>query len=324
MSVAASVLLLAVITSITCAIPGVFLVVRHQSMFADAMSHGMLPGIVLAAWAVGSIDSPLLIIGAALMGMVIVFTSEGLRHTGLVNADATIGVFFPALFSLGVVMLSTIFSKIDLHEDAVLEGDLNIASINHLVVNGIDYGPTYFWIMLAVLIFDILGISLLWRPLIAATFDPQLAKIQGYPVRAINYTLMFIVSITITAAFKMAGAVLVVALLIVPAATARLITKRMAPMLAVTIVVSLIVAFFGFVISYQFDLATSAMMATVDGLVFLGVFGGTQLLWRRRRKRSKITDRTRAFEQVDEQIVASRRWVRRQELVLSHEPILQG
>ncbi|MBM7825705.1 manganese/zinc/iron transport system permease protein [Arcanobacterium pluranimalium] len=297
MSVAISVLMLAIITSITCAVAGVFLVVRKQSMFADAMSHGMLPGIVLAAWIIGSIDSPGLIIGAAFMGMIIVFASEALRLTGLVNADATIGVFFPALFSLGVVMLSTVFSKIHLHEDAVLEGDLNIASITHLVIGDVDFGPVHFWVMLGVLIFDALCFVILWRALIVTTFDPQLAKLHGYPVRAVNYALMFVVSITITAAFKVAGAVLVVALLIVPAATARLLTRKMTSMMAMTVLISIIVAVVGFGISYQFDLATSAMMATVEGVTFLLVFFAMRIVWRqrrrseyRRRRRESLTD----------------------------------
>lgn len=276
MNIATSVLLLGISTSLVCALLGAFLVVRGQAMLTDAMSHGMLPGIVITAWIVGSINSPWLILGAALMGMMVVLVSEAIRQTGIVSADASVGVFYPAMFSLGIIMMSTVFKKIHLHEASVLEGDLNIAAIGHIQIGNIDFGPQYLWVMLALLVLDGVCIWWLWRPLLASSFDPQLALIQGLPVKTINYLFMFLISITITAAFKMAGAVLVLAFFIVPAATARLITQRMRMLIFGSLIVSAFTTTAGFILAYQFELATSATMAAFGALFFIAVFLGTR------------------------------------------------
>lgn len=278
MSVATSVLMLALVTAVTCSVAGIFLVIRGQAMLSDAMSHGMLPGIVLAAWVTGSIYSPFLIIGAALMCMLVVVLVQLMCHSKLVSSDAAVGVFFPGLFSIGVIMISTIFSGVHISEHSVFEGDINIASIIHTSINGVDLGPTYFWVMLAILGINLLVIALLWRPLTAASFDPQLSALQGFWVKTLNYIYMFLVAVTITAAFKIAGAILVVALLIIPAATARLLTHRVSQMFFVTIFLTVITTTVAFYVAYYAKLATSPLVAVFEGLVFVLVFVGTQII----------------------------------------------
>lgn len=161
-SYALGVLALMILTAVTCAIPGVFLVTSRQSMMVDAMSHAAFPGIVLAAliWPIGS---PFLVVGAAVLAMVVVVVTEVAAGTGLMSKDSAQGILFPGLFSLGVVLLSTKFAHLHLHEDAVLVGDPNIVAVEHLEWAGIDWGPSYAYVLLGVLLVNVAFLALTHR-----------------------------------------------------------------------------------------------------------------------------------------------------------------
>ena len=132
--------LIASLVAITCAIPGVFLVLRRMAMMSDAISHSILLGIVLAFFAVHDTSSPILIIGAALSGVLTVSLVEALNRTKLVKEDAAIGLVFPVLFSIGVILIARYARSIHLDVDAVLLGELAFAPFDRLVINGADLG----------------------------------------------------------------------------------------------------------------------------------------------------------------------------------------
>lgn len=272
MTLAVAVFLLGVVTAITCAIPGVFLVLRHQSMLVDAMSHAALPGIVVAAMVLGSINSPWLIVGAGAAAMIVVFAAEMLRSTGLLMGDADQALIFPGLFSIGVILISTRFAQVHLHEDAVLVGDLNFVAMDRLIVGGYDWGPKYMWIMIGVLVINVAFTLLFYRRLELATFDEAYARSRGIGTAMLNYALMALVAVNVVAAFNAAGAVLVVALVVVPPATALLVVRTIPQMFAATVGFAALAAGLGFWLAYIFDLATSATMATVEGVMFILVW----------------------------------------------------
>lgn len=271
MSFVVSVALLAIVTSLTCALPGTFLVLRRQSMLVDAMSHAVLPGIVIGALLSGQTSSPVMLVIAAAMGMIVVLGAEKLRHTGLIAGDANQGLIFPALFAIGVIVLSTVLKSVHICQDTVLTGDINLMALapEHLIVGTIDIGPRTMWLLLTVALVNTTYIACTYRPLRLATFDPLLARTMGYPVRAIEYGLMLLVSITVVVAFQTAGAILVVALMVVPPATALLISTSLHQLFAWNLFFAFVSALAGFGIAYQLDLATSSTMAVVDGLLFL-------------------------------------------------------
>lgn len=289
MTLAASVAFLAVITAITCALPGTFLVLRHQSMLVDAMSHAVLPGIVIGALISESTHSPIMIVVAALMGLVVVIGAEKLRNTGLVTGDANQGLIFPALFAVGVILLSTVLAHVHICQDTVLTGDLNLMALDHhhILLGGYDFGPETAWQLLAVTAINALYIFLAYRPLKLATFDPLLAKTMGFPVRAVEYGLMVLVSVTVVVSFNTAGAILVVAFMVVPPATALLVARSLPGMITWSLVIAAGSALLGFQIAFVYDLATSPMLAVVDGLVFLLVFVGVRL-WNRHKNRAAL------------------------------------
>jgi manganese/zinc/iron transport system permease protein len=131
---------IAAVVAAACALPGVFLVLRRMALISDAISHAILPGIVLAFFVVEDLSSPLLVVGAAGMGLVTVVLIELLRRTELVREDAAIGLVFPVLFSAGVVLIARFADDVHLDIDAVLLGELAFAPFDRLVFWGWDWG----------------------------------------------------------------------------------------------------------------------------------------------------------------------------------------
>jgi manganese/zinc/iron transport system permease protein len=261
--------LLAVVTALACALPGTFVVLRRSSMLVDAISHAVLPGIVVGYFFTHDLDSPLLIIGAALAGLVVVLGSEALTRTGLLTGDAPQGLIFPALFSGGVILVSTNFANVHLDTHAVLVGDLNLAAWEQLVVGGTSIGPAYLYVMLGVLALNIAFLAVTYPRLKVTTFDPQFARSIGIRSGLLNTAFMFLVSLTVTAAFHASGAILVIALMIIPPATARLLTRTLPTMLAVTALIAAGGALAGFWTAYVLDAPTSAGMAVFYGVLFV-------------------------------------------------------
>lgn len=289
MSFIVSVALLAVVTALTCSLPGTFLVLRHQAMLIDAMSHAVLPGIVVGALLSGSTHSPLMVVFASAMGMLVVIGAEKLRNTGLIAGDANQGLIFPVLLAVGIILLSTVLQNVHICEDTVLTGDINLMALEpeHIIAGSLDFGPRTMWMMLGVFALNSLYIGVTFRVLKLATFDPLLARTMGFPVRLVEYGLMLLVSMTVVVAFDTAGAILVVALMVVPPATALLVARTLPQMILLSMGIAVGTALVGFWIALEFDLATSAMMAVVDGVVFLVVFVATKR-WARFKGRQAL------------------------------------
>lgn len=267
-SYAAGVMMLMVLTAITCTLPGAFLVTSRQSMLVDAMSHAAFPGIVLAAliWPIGS---PYLIIGAALLALLVVIASEAVEHTGLVSRDAAQGLLFPGLFSVGVVLLSTKFAHLHLHEDAVLVGDPNIVAVTHLRIFGVDMGPSYAYVMLGVLALNAVFLVMTHRQLSVVVFDADYARTIGLPVRGLRMAAMVLVAITLTASFYAAGAVLVIAFVVVPAATASLFARSFPGVIWGSVGIAAVITVPVFLATYYTARPTSSWTAWAFGAVFV-------------------------------------------------------
>ncbi|MGO1435599.1 MAG: metal ABC transporter permease [Canibacter sp.] len=283
MSFAFGTMLLAVVTALACALPGTFVVLRKNSMLVDAISHAVLPGIVVGYFFTHNIDSPFLIIGAALSGLVVVLGSEWLTHTGLLTGDAPQGLIFPALFSIGVILVSLNFANVHLDTHAVLVGDLNLAAWDQLIVGGVSIGPAYLYVMLSVLSVNIVFLGTFYSKLKVTTFDSQFASSLGIRAGLVNAAFMFLVSLTVTAAFNAAGAILVISLMIVPPATAFLLSRSLPIMFTLTAVIAVSGALAGFWVSYVLNAATSAGMAVFYGIVFVIVFSASRIAKRRRQ-----------------------------------------
>ncbi len=283
--------LVASIVAIACALPGVFLVLRQMAMMSDAISHTVLLGIVLAFFIVQDLASPFLVIGAAAMGVVTVILVELLGRTRLVREDTAIGLVFPALFSLAVILISRYGGNVHLDTDAVLLGELAFAPFKRLALGGYDLGPQSAWVMGGILLLNLLFIVIFYKEIKLVSFDPGLAALAGFSPALIHYGLMSLVSITAVGAFDTVGSVLVVALMIAPAAAAYLLTDRLPAMLGLSALIGMISAISGYWLARFLDASIAGSMATMSGVLFGLVFlvaserGILALLYRRVRQR---------------------------------------
>lgn len=260
----------AIVVAAACALPGVFLVLRRTAMMSDAISHTVLLGIVLTFFLVRNLASPLLILGAAATGLVTVWLVELLAGTRLVKEDAAIGLVFPALFSVAVILISRFAGGVHLDVDAVLLGELAFAPFDRLVILGLDI-PRALAVMGGILLLNVLFISLFYKELKLATFDAGLAASLGFSPVLIHYGLMALVSLTAVGAFDAVGSILVVALMVTPAAAAYLLTDNLRTMLGLSVGIGAGSAVAGYWLARGLDANIAGAMATTMGIVFVAV-----------------------------------------------------
>lgn len=248
----------------TGALLGSFLVLRKISMIGDAISHAVLPGIVLAFLVSGSRASVPMLIGAALIGIFTTVLIEFLSKKGKMQSDASIGVAFTFLFAVGVILLSVFAGKVDLDQDCVLYGE--IAFVPFELVGAIPYSVI---ILMPVFIIVLIAILIGFKGLALTTFDPVYAASVGISTAFWHYFLMAAVSLTTVVSFESVGAILVVAFLVVPAATAYLLTNRLATMLVYAVVIGILCSILGYFLAVWINGSIAGSMTTVMGVVFL-------------------------------------------------------
>lgn len=258
--------------ALACALPGTFLVLRKLSMMSDAITHTVLLGIVIGFFVVGSLSSPLLIAGATAVGLLTVYLVEMLKRSGRVAEDASIGLVFPLLFSVAVVLISRYAGDVHLDVDAVLLGEIAFAPQERFVVSAFDLGPRALWVMGMIAAAGAAFIATFFKELKLATFDAGLAEALGFRPGALNLALMALVSVTAVGAFDAVGSILVVALMIGPPAAALLLTDRLGVMLALSVGIGIVSAPVGYLGARSIDASIAGAMAVTIGLAFLGSF----------------------------------------------------
>jgi manganese/zinc/iron transport system permease protein len=285
---------IASLVAIACAIPGVFLVLRRMSLISDAISHAILPGIVVGFFMTQDLSSPLLIIFAAFTGILTVFLVEFIQKTGLVKEDTAIGLIFPALFSIGVILIAQNANDVHLDIDAVLLGELAFAPFDRLELYGVDVGPKSLWVIGVILLITLSLLVAFFKELKVSTFDVGLASALGFSPAVLHYGLMSVASVTTVGAFDAVGAILVVALTIAPAATSYLLTKNLKTMLVYSIVFGVFSAISGYWLAYLLDASIAGSITSVLGIVFLLVFlfapstGMISVIYRQQRQKIEV------------------------------------
>lgn len=242
------ILLQGALVSISLGLIGCFLVVRGMSLLGDALSHSVLPGIVIGFLIGGSLHSPWILVGATAVGMLAAFLVQSVHSGSRVKEDASLGIVFTALFALGVVLINLYAGQADLDPGCVLYGN-----IESFIVDRGGIRP-----MAVILGLIVAGLLIFYRPLLVSTFDPLLAHSLGICVTLVHYVLMAVLSLTVVTSFEAVGSILAVALLIIPGATARLWTDRMPPMLMVAAIQGIASTLLGYWMSHPAVLNTSA------------------------------------------------------------------
>ncbi len=266
------ILLVGSLVGASCALVGTFLVLRRMALIGDAISHAVLPGIAIAFLMTGSRNPIPMVLGAGVLGVLTVFLVELAHRTRLLKQDASIGVVFPALFSIGVIIISRYAGTVDLDLDCVLHGEIAYSPWDLLYVGEQSIGPQALWVNGSVFLFNLALVLIFYKELKLSTFDSALAASLGFAPVLIHYALMAAVSMTVVAAFESVGAVLVVAMLVVPPAAAWLLTDRLSHMLIASVSLGVLSAVGGYFGARLVDASIAGMMATCAGLLFLAAF----------------------------------------------------
>ena len=250
-----------------CSLLGCFLILRKMAMLGDAVSHSVLFGIVVSFLVTGSRAPIPMFLGAVLVGLFTSYCTTFLNNHGRVQEDASIGVTFTFLFAAGVVLLSLFATHIDLDQDCVLYGELALAPLDTVEFRGLEFGPRAVWILGAVLGINLLLVVLGFSQLKPVSFDPLLASSIVISVQLWHYLLMSAVAVTAVAAFDSVGAILVVAMFVVPANTAFLMASSLPKMLMFSMLYSLLSSVGGYYLSMWFNSSVSAAMVLVAGVI---------------------------------------------------------
>ena len=244
-----------------------------MAMVADAISHAVLPGIVLAFLFSGTRDSLWMILGAGLLGIFTTFLIEFFHKKARLQTDAAIGVTFTWLFALGIILISVFAGQVDLDQECVLYGEIAYVPIDLWITEGgQNFGPRALWVSSMILILNILFVRVGFKQLYLTTFDPAFAATVGISVGLWNYFLMGAVSMTTVASFDSVGAILVVALMVAPPATAYLLTDKFKNMILITIVIAFIISIFGYYLAVALDGSIAGAIVTVAGILFTIAF----------------------------------------------------
>lgn len=262
------IVLTACLVSLCCVIPGCFLVLRRMAMFSDAISHAVLPGLVIAYLISGSRGAWLLPAAAA-SGLVVTFLIELIQKRFQVQSDAAIGLVYTLLFAIGVILVSLFAGQIDLDQDCVLYGEIAFVPFNLLELpNGTPLGPVEVWITGTLLVLIVLTLIRSYKGLYLTTFDPGYATALGVSVAFWHYLLMGMVSLVTVVSFESVGAVLVIAFLTGPAATAALFAKRLPGMFLLAAIFGIIAAISGYFLAVWLNASIAGSISVMIGLIF--------------------------------------------------------
>ncbi len=266
--------------AMACAVLGNFLVLRQMSMMGDAISHAVLPGLAIAFLVTESRSSIAMFVGAAVVGVLTAVFTQWISHFGNVDRGSSMGIVFTSLFAVGLLLIVQAADRVDLDPGCVLYGAIELTPLD--VVWRWEIGdqvlevPRAFRTLVIVLGMNLIFVGVLFKELRLSSFDPALATTLGFSAKTLHYLLMTMVAVTTVAAFEAVGSIIVIAMLVVPPATAHLLTDRLPVMVGLSMVVAALAAALGHVAALTVpswfgfeDTSTSGMMAVVAGLLFL-------------------------------------------------------
>ena len=269
MSTQVELLLLMASAACACAVLGPFLVLRRVALITDAISHVLLFGIVIAYLIFKDVDSPWLFFGAAASGLLTVALVEALQKSRFVKSDAAIGLVFPTLFALGALLLTLCVPKTThLDVDQVLLGSPEFGVQDLFLWNGQPVIAKGTLILTGLFVLNLSVILLCYKELKLSTFDPALATVFGFAPVLLHYLLMSLVSFSAVAAFNAVGPITVVALFVVPAASAYLLSDRLSIVILLSVVFALVGSYAGVWLALKFDTNIGGTVATVLGVLF--------------------------------------------------------
>lgn len=279
------IILTASLVATSSALLGSFLIMRKMTMIGDAISHAVLPGIVIAYLVSNSRASFPILMGAAASGMLVTYLIEFFNRKVKLQQDASIGISYTFLFAVGIILISFFSNDVDLDQECVLYGEIAYVPLDPMEIGGHLFGPRQVWILGTTLLFVVGSVYAGYRKLVLTTFDPAFASAIGISVGFWQYYLMAGVSLTTVVSFESVGAVLVIAFIAGPPATAYLLTQRFGRMIKTSIVLGITASILGYYTAVWLGGSIAGAIATVIGLQFALTFAYVQFTRKNRTQK---------------------------------------
>ena len=263
-----------------CGLVGIFLLLRRMALVGDAISHSILPGLIVAFILFKEVNTAVMFLGALGAGLTTVFLIEFIHRQSRVKPDAAICIAFTVLFAIGVALMSNLEKKGNVHinADCVLYGELAFVALEPpLQIGGLELGPPSVLTMGLVLLGVITLITVFHKELLVTSFDPGLAKSLGLRTGVWHYGLMGVLSIVIVAAFESVGAILAIAMLIVPPMFAAQLSQKMLLRMVLVCLHSLLASLIGYHLSVWLACSVAGAMVVASSLLFVLVWGATSI-----------------------------------------------
>jgi manganese/zinc/iron transport system permease protein len=281
-------LLTAVFAALSCALLGNFLVLRRLSLMGDAISHTVLPGIVFSFLVFDTRGGPLLLLGAMMAAIITTVLVETTKKLANLETGAAMGVVFSSLFALGVLMMEQASARsVDLDAECLLYGQLEgllwMPPVEATGIKALLYIPVELYTVFGVFAVSVGFVVLFYKELRLASFDPEMSTSLGYNATLLHYLQMIVTAAAVVASFEAVGSILVIGMLICPAATARLLTDSLRVQLLSSLLVALTTTVIGYFLATQapywigldVSLNASGVMLVTAGLFFtiVAIFG---------------------------------------------------
>lgn len=273
------IVIIGVLAAVSCALLGNFLVLRRMSMMGDAISHAVLPGLAIAFLVTEARASLTMFIGAAIAGILTAVFTQWISKFGNVDRGASMGIVFTTLFAVGLLLIVQAADHVDLDPGCVLYGAIELTPLDVVwrpELFGISFEiPRAALVLAGAAMLNLCFVLLLYKELRISSFDPELATTMGINSNLMHYLLMTMVAMTTVAAFEAVGSIIVIAMLITPAAAAHLLTERLGAMIVVSVVLAIMSAVLGHISAlfvpgwFGFEsTSTSGMIAVMAGVLF--------------------------------------------------------
>ena len=288
------IILTGALIAVSSGILGSFMVLRKLSMLGDAISHAVLPGIVIAVFLSGGRDPFSMLLGAAFFGLLTTLLIEFLQKKAHVKSDSAIGVIFTFLFAIGIILISYYAGRIDIDQDCILYGEIAYVPIDLWILpNGWIMGPRSVYILGVVFLLVLGFVIFFFKELAITAFDPEYADSIGISSTLWHYALMVLVSMTTVVSFESVGAILIINFMVGPPLMAFLLTNQLKKMLWISAGLGVLVAGVGYIPAAYWDVSIAGSMACVSGVLFIIVLGISRM---RKHRATRITQTALSLE----------------------------
>lgn len=262
--------LMGFLVATACGLVGNYLILRRMALVGDAISHSVLPGLVIAFLLARTRNPAVMFFGALVAGIATTMLIEAIHKKSRVKQDAAIGITFSSLFAIGVILVSQYASKIDLDQECVLYGEIGTIPLDgpYVQIGSLVLGPPSLVRMGVVTVIVAVLVLVFYKELLVSSFDPALAFSLGINATFVHYALMSVLSVVVVSAFESVGAILVIAMLILPGATASLLSSRLPVVLGLSVMHAAVSSVLGLHLGLWLDCSIAGAMVVMGGVLF--------------------------------------------------------